>query len=113
MAFDLIIWKWADGQATADVEEIVEAISDDNPHPALTRFDMAEFEAALRDEFGSVNEEPESPFLYDVSDFKGVPANWMTLSVSWSQVETVCPKIVDLAHTHHLAVFDPQSGRVW
>lgn len=113
MAFDLVIWKWADRQATADVEEVVEAISQDNAHEALTRFDMAAFESSLRDAFGSVNEEPESPFLYDVCDFHGVPANWVTISVSWSKVETVCPRILAIARTHDLSVFDPQSGRVW
>lgn len=114
MSFDLIIWKWAEGEKTTDLQlrEIVKAISEDNPHAALTRFNMAAFESSLRESFGDVNDDPDSPFLYDVCDFKDVPANWMTMSISWSNVDTVCPQIIAVAHAHQLAVFDPQSGKV-
>jgi hypothetical protein len=112
MAFDLFIWKWAEGKQAADPEDILEALSEDNPHPALTRFNMAVFESALQERFGSVNDDPDSPFMYEISDFKGVPANWMTITILWSQVESVCPAIIEIAHAQGLAAFDPQSGQV-
>lgn len=113
MAFDLVVWKWADGGKPADPQEVVAALYEDMPHDALTRFDMAVFESSLREHFGSVNDDPDGPFLYEVCDYKDVPANWMMISVSWSQVDVVCPQIVEIAQGQHLTVFDPQSGQVY
>src|SRR5690349_21432809 len=113
MAFDLIIWKWADGNKVADPKEVYDALVEDNPHPALTRFDMAAFKSSLRGTFGEPNADSDPPFLYEVIDFKNVPANWMTLSISWSKVDAVCPEIIRIANAHGLAAFDPQNGRVY
>ena len=112
MAFDLIIWKWAEDAKTTDLEEIVAAISEDNPHVALARFNMVALETSLRERFGSVNDDLDSPFSYEVFDFKGVPANWITISIPWSKVNTVYSQILEIAHAQQLAVFDPQSGQV-
>lgn len=112
MAFDLIIWKWTDPERPADPDEILEAIAEDDPHPALTRFDTAAFESAIRSRFRLSDDGLDNPFSYDISDFKDVPANWMTMSISWGQVESVYPQIIEIAHGHDLAVFDPQSGEV-
>ncbi|MFO0891490.1 MAG: hypothetical protein U0790_20400 [Isosphaeraceae bacterium] len=109
MAYDLIVWKWAGGKEGADPSEILDAISEDDPHPALTRFDIQEFESALRARFGDVNDDQGGPFLYEVSDFAGIPANWITFSLAWSQTEKVRPLLVGIARSHGLAVYDPQE----
>ena len=112
MAFDLIVWKWAADGEGVDLGEILDTIGGDDPHPSLTRFDIGAFRTAIRSEFGDVNEDPDGPFLYEVSDFQGVPANWVSISVSWSQVERVLPVIARIADGLGLAVFDPQEWKM-
>jgi hypothetical protein len=112
MAFDLLVWRWASGKGGAEPAEVVEAINEDNAHPALTRFDRGEFESAIRARFGEVNDDPDGPFVYEVSDFKGVPANWINFSVPWSRVDDVCPVLIAIAKSQGLAVYDPQEDKM-
>jgi hypothetical protein len=112
MAFDLLVWRWANGEEQTDPVEIVEALGEDDPHPAITRFDRGAFESSIRARFGDVNNDPDGPFLYEVSDFQGVPANWISFSVAWSRVDDVCPVVVEIAKSQSLAVFDPQENRI-
>jgi hypothetical protein len=44
MAFDLYVWKWTSCKEDTDRAEIFEALNEDDPHPALTRFDVRSFE---------------------------------------------------------------------
>jgi hypothetical protein len=111
MAFDLVIWKWAANAEEVDPAEVDEALAEDDPHPAVTRFDIGSFESAIRAKFGDVNEDPDGPFLYEVCDFTEVPANWVCISVNWSQVSTVCPIIAEIARSQGLAVYDPQGSK--
>jgi hypothetical protein len=112
MAFDLLVWRWASGKEGAEPAEVIEAINEDNPHPAITRFDRGAFESAIRARFGDVNDDPDGPFLYEVSDFTGVPANWVSFSISWSRVKEVCPVLIEIAKSQGLAVYDPQEDKI-
>jgi hypothetical protein len=112
MAFDLLVWKWVGGKEATDPAQVVEALYADDPHPAITRFDRDLFESAIRARFGDVNDDPDGPFLYEVSDFTGVPANWIFFSVNWSQVENVCPVLTAIAKSQGLAVCDPQENKM-
>ncbi len=100
------------GKEDAARAEIIGALNEDAPHPALTRFVVRAFESAIRAGFGDVNNDPDGPFLYEISDFTGVPANWMNFSVNWSEVENVCPALTEIAKSHGLAVYDPQEDRM-
>jgi hypothetical protein len=55
MAFDLFVWKWASGNEGAEPAEVIEAIGEDNSHPAITRFDRGSFESAILARFGDVS----------------------------------------------------------
>jgi hypothetical protein len=110
MAFDLFVWRWASGKEGADPAEVVEALNEDNPHPALTWFDRDAFEREVGARFGDVNDDPDGPFLYEVSDFKGRHANWISFSVQWSCVDDVCQDLIAIAKSQGLAVYDPQEG---
>jgi hypothetical protein len=112
MAFDLFVWRWATGKEGIDPAEVVEALNEDDPHPALSWFDRGAFERAIRATFGDVNDDPDGPFLYEVSDFKGVHANWISFSVPWSRVDDVCPVLIAIAKSQGLAVYDPQDDRM-
>jgi len=112
MAFDLLVWKWVNGEEGTDPAQVVDALNEDDPHPAITHFDRDWFESSIRDKFGDVNDDPDGPFLYEVSDFTGVPANWIWISVNWSQVENVCPVLTAIAKSQGLAVYDPQENKM-
>ena len=112
MAFDLVVWKWASGKEGTDPAQVVEALNEDEPHPAITRFDPDLLESSIRAEFGDVNDDADGPFLYEASDFTGVPANWIVVSVNWSQVENVCPVLTAIAKSQGLAVYDPQENKM-
>jgi hypothetical protein len=111
MAYDLLVWRWASGKEGADPAEVFEAINEDDPHPAITRFDRGTLESAIRARFGEVNDDPDGTFLYEVLDFKGVPANWISFSVPWSRVDDVCPILIAIAKSQGLAVYDPKRIR--
>lgn len=112
MAFDLYVWKWTSGRKDTDRAEIFEKLNEDEAHPALTRFDVRAFESAILARFGEVNDEPDGPFLYEISDFTGAPANWVSFSVNWSQVANVCPVLTEIAKSQGLAVYNPQEDRM-
>ena len=112
MAFDLVVWKWTSGKEDADTAEIIETLTEDDPHPALDRFDIRAFESAVRARFGDVNDDPDGPFQYEIADFTGVAANWINFSMNWSQMENVLPVLTEIAKSHGLAVYDPQEDRV-
>jgi hypothetical protein len=112
MAFDLFVWKWAPDAETIDASEVVLALAEDDPHPAITRFDLGAFESAIRARYGDVNTDPDCPLLYEVSDFAGDPANWVHFSVHWSEVNDVCPVITAIAKSQGLAVYDPQENKL-
>lgn len=85
-----------------------------NAPPARTgvsdRSGRGAFESAIRARFGDVEDDLDGPCLYEVSDSKGVPANWVHFSVSWSRVDDVCPDLVAIAKSQGLAVCDPPRG---
>jgi hypothetical protein len=112
MAFDLFVWKWASGNEGAEPAQVIEAIGEDNSHPAITRFDRGSFESAILARFGDVTDDPDGPFLYEVSDFEGVPANWISFSIPWSRVADVCPVLTAIAKSRGLAVYDPQEDKM-
>ncbi len=111
MAFDLYVWKWKTETEAKKVEEIVSALAEETPHPSLDHFDMSALENSIQNEFGDVNNDPDGPFLYEVFDYKDAAANWMTISINWSQVEHSLRTIIDIAKRQKLCVFDPQTGQ--
>ena len=112
MAFDLFVWRWASGNEGVGPAEVVEAIGEDNSHPAITRFDRGSFESAILARFGDVTDDPDGPFLCEVSDFKGLSANWISFSIPWSRVDEVCPVLIAIAKSQGLAVYDPQEDKL-
>ncbi len=110
MAFDLLVWKWVSGKEGTEPAQVAEALNEDDPHPAITRFDRDLFESAIRARFGDVNDDADGGFVYEVSDFTAVTANWICFSLNWSQVENVCPVLTAIAKSQGLAVYDPQDN---
>ncbi len=111
MSYDLTVWKWKTRTRQPPVAEVLAAISEDNAHPALTRFDRAVFERALRDAFGDLDNE-DAPLQCEIADFHGLSANWAGISVWFSTVEKVLPRLVDICQSQGLAMYDYQSEKL-
>lgn len=115
-------------EALADDEDgmlgaVYSSIGDDRSHPAMARFDVAAFIAELATKYPVIDANDPSdaalsdprgePPLYDVGDFTGEAANWVTFDIAYSQVAAASSNIVDVALRHGLLVYDPERGVVW
>ena len=109
MSYDLTIWKWAD-TARATSDEILEAIGQDEAHPAMQRFDANSFLKDLRTAFG---DDEQAPFSLDVADFTGTPANWIVVNAAYSNLKQTRSKLIHLCTRHHLVLFDHQTGEFY
>jgi hypothetical protein len=111
MTYNLAVWKWRTGVARPRVDDVLEEIYKDDAHPAMTRFDRRLFEIALRDAFGDIDSD-ESPFQWEMADFYGLPANWALFCVSWSRIEDVFPRLVEICRSQGLTMYDYESAQV-
>jgi len=111
MSYDLTIWKWQTEARHVSVADVLAAISEDNAHPALTRFDRAALDAALRDAFGDLDSD-DAPLQCEIADFFGLPANWAGISVWYSTLEEVLPRLVEICQSQGLALYDYQTEKL-
>jgi hypothetical protein len=113
VSYELAVWRRATGGPTAPPADVYAAICDDQPHPAIARFNVAAFEADVRETFGDANpdddDQADNAVLREADDFTGAPANWMTFTLAYSQIERVVPRLIEIAVAHQLAVYDPQQ----
>jgi hypothetical protein len=116
MSYDLTIWKWAVNAVEAP-NEVFEAIAQDEAHPAIQRFDVKGFLKDLYAEFGGEEnwsgDEPEPPFIFQVGDFTGTPANWIIVNLSYGQLPETAAKLVAHCLRHNLVVFDHQTRQLY
>ncbi len=105
MSYCVTIWKWKDGHEDINANEVMDEIAEDNPHSAIETYDVKEFHDALVSEFG-INDDDEDPFQIEIADFTGWSANWMSLTIWFSQVERVMPRITKLAEDRGLYIYD-------
>lgn len=82
MSVTLGIWKWKKGKGKKNPEAIMDQLAEDRPHAALDRFDATAFVEAMKKRFNLTGD--DDPFTVDVHDYKGVPANWIFLSIAGS-----------------------------
>jgi hypothetical protein len=105
MSYGVTIWKWKDGHEDIDANEVMDEVAEDNAHPAIETYDVKEFQDALVSEF-DIKDDDEDPFQIEIADFTGWSANWMSLSIWFSKVESVMPRIIRLAEDRGLYIFD-------
>lgn len=107
MSYDLTVWKWRAGAPRSDVAEILAAFGEDNAHPALTRFDRRDFETALRDAFGDVDD-ADAPLHCTICDYHSVPAIWAGISIWFSRIDDILPRLIEICESQGLALYDYQ-----
>jgi hypothetical protein len=103
MSYDLMVWKQKSEAAGVPATEICESLCADTAHHAITRFDAGEFESALAKAFGNIEG------MYEVADFTGAAGNWVSFFLSYSRVETMMPKLREIAAARGLTLFDLQD----
>ncbi|HEY7120342.1 MAG TPA: hypothetical protein VH475_27385 [Tepidisphaeraceae bacterium] len=116
MSYDLTIWKRSARAKSTMTQEVLAAIGEDAAHPAMARFDAHGFIRDLRAKFGGEerwsNEDLAPPFMFEVVDFTGTPANWISVNIGYGDVAAVLPELVKLATEHGLVVFDWQTEKL-
>lgn len=111
MSYSLTVWKWRTGTRRPRVADVLVEISKDDAHPALMRFDRVAFETALVTAFGDLNDD-DAPLQCDMADYCGVAANWAGVTVSWSRIEDVFPRLVEICQSQGLTMYDCESQEV-
>jgi len=115
MSFDLAIWKRSATTKTAMLAEVYAAICDgQTAHPAITTFDLAELEAALKAEFGDYTKEPDM-FGCPIQCERGASdsGSWLIAHCEHSAAGDVSSRVIPIALDRGLLVYDPQRQTVW
>ena len=115
MSFDLAIWKRSATTKTAMLAEVYEAICNGRTdHPAMREFDLPALERALQAEFGDYTKDPE---MLDcpINCYRGVSDSgcWLTVHCSHSVAADVLSRVIPIALSQGLLVFDPQRQAVY
>jgi hypothetical protein len=113
MSYDLTLWKPAATINRAIVKEVLAPIDEDTAHSTMQRFDALGFVGDLQAEFGGErrwsDDAADPPFLFEIADFTGTPANWVMVNMGFGNVASVLPKLANVATNHGLVVYDWQT----
>jgi TPR repeat protein len=104
MAYDLVIWKWADNDRHhRDSTAIYAALLRDEVPDALAVFDHASLESALRVALGE-EYASSADILYDPG------SRCAFIRLSWSNHQTFAPKVEKVTSALGLFCYDPQQA---
>ena len=113
MSYDLTLWKPSATINRAMAKEVLAAIDEDTAHSTMQRFDALCFVGDLQTAFGGKqrwsDDAADPPFLFEIADFTGTPANWVMVNMGFGNVANVLPKLVNVGIKHGLVIYDWQT----
>jgi hypothetical protein len=93
---------------TAMCKEVFASTCGRHSHPAMERFDAAEFHKSLENEFGDAFEEGHLPFEHESCDLEGERANWYEVYLGYGKLQDHTTRLVRAAIACGLLVYDNQ-----
>ena len=100
MSVTLGIWKWRNPKGKKKPRAVMAQLAEDQPHEALDRFDMTAVVEALRQRFKLTGD--DDPFIVDIHDYNGVPANWLFVSMGGTVDPDMIMDLTEFADDHGL-----------